>query len=259
MTGTMAGQCQEPVVDLWRNPIRVRGVRGGMENSFRPGHRGTGPGVITPDGCGVELYTRLAIADEPNIIAGAVPPGARILELGSGAGRMTHPLIERGFELTCVDESAEMLERIHGARTVGSTIENLDLAETFDVVMLASFLVHAADPAERQALLETCRRHVATDGCVLIQREGEGWHENLPRVRENGDGVVRVVSSEPVREGVRSVYVEYDHPDGIWSQTFLSRPLSTEEFENALAAADLAVDAYLTDDGVWVRAVRRRT
>jgi SAM-dependent methyltransferase len=226
-----------------------------MSQEQRPGHRGTGPGVITPDGCAVENYLRTPIGDEPEVIAASAPAGARILELGSGPGRVTHPLIARGFVLTCVDESPEMLDRVRGARTVCAPIEGLDLGETFDVVMLASFLVHAPEPATRQALLDTCRRHVAARGQVLIQREGEGWHENLPRVRDNGEGVVTVRSSEPVRPGVRSVHTESVYPEATWTQTFLSRPLSTEEFETALAEADLTVDAYLTADRTWVRAV----
>jgi hypothetical protein len=163
-------------------------------------------------------------------------------------------LIERGFALTCVDESPEMLEHVIGARTVCSTIENLDLAEAFDAVLLASFLVHTARPQDRQALLETCRRHVTDSGCVLIQREGQDWHDNVPREKSNADGVVRVLSSEPVVPGVRSVHVENVYPDARWTQTFLSRPLTVEQFEGALTEAGLVLDRYLTDDGVWARA-----
>jgi SAM-dependent methyltransferase len=221
---------------------------------MRDGHHGTGPGAITPDGCSVELYRRIPIGNEPDVIQAAVPAGARILELGSGVGRMTHPLLERGFSLTCVDESPEMLEHVTGARTVCSTIENIDLAETFDVVVLASFLVHTARPQDRQALLDTCRRHVSDGGCVLIQREGQDWHDNVPRERSNGDGVVRVLSSEPAAPGVRSVHVENVYPDGRWTQTFLSRPLTVEQFEDALTEAGLVLERYLTDDGIWAKA-----
>ena len=220
----------------------------------RSGYHGTGPGPITPDGCAVELWLRLALADEVEIIERSAPPGARILELGSGPGRMTHPLIDRGFDLTCVDESPDMLREIRGARTILSTIASLDLAETYDVVLLASFLVHAPDPGDRQALLATCRRHVAAGGQVLIQREAENRHENLPQERASGDGVVRVLSSTPVAPGVRSVQVENVYPDARWTQTFLSRPLSAEEFENALSAADLRLETYLKNDRTWARA-----
>ncbi len=112
----------------------------GMELSKRAGHQGTGPGVITPDGCAVEPYSRLPVGIEPDVVAGAVSPGPHILELGCGVGRVTHPLLERGFVVTAVDEYQEMLDRIRGARAMRSAIEDLDLGETFDVVMLASFL-----------------------------------------------------------------------------------------------------------------------
>ncbi|MFF9084852.1 class I SAM-dependent methyltransferase [Streptomyces sp. NPDC014991] len=225
---------------------------------MREGHEGTGPGAITPDGCAVELYARLPVGGEPDVIAAAVPAGAHILELGSGVGRVTHALLERGFTVTAVDESADMLARVRGARTICSPIESLDLGETFDVVMLASFLVHAGDEEVRRNLLRACVRHVAEGGCVLIQREGEDYHTHVPRERVDPSGfTVRIVSAEPVGDGVNSVRAEYVFPDAVWTQTFLSRPLTKEQFESALAEAGLEVDAYLTPDGIWVRALPR--
>ncbi|MFE3162237.1 class I SAM-dependent methyltransferase [Streptomyces sp. NPDC059224] len=223
---------------------------------MRDGYEGTGPGAITPDGCAVELYSRLSVGGEPDIIEAAVPAGAHILELGSGVGRMTHPLLARGFTVTAVDESAQMLERVHGARTIHSTIEELDLGEKFDVVMLASFLVHTGDPDVRRGMLRTCAAHVADGGCVLIQREGADYHSNVPRERVDPSGyTVRIVSARPVGDGVNSVHVEYEFPDAAWTQTFLARPLTREQFEEALAEAGLTATEYLTEDGVWVRAV----
>ncbi|MFB7112889.1 class I SAM-dependent methyltransferase [Streptomyces sp. NPDC056291] len=223
---------------------------------MREGHQGTGPGAITPDGCAVELYARLPVGSEPDVIAAAVPAGAHILELGCGVGRVTRPLLERGFTVTAVDESPDMLERVRGARTICSPIESLDAGETFDAVMLASFLVHTGDPEVRRGLLRTCARHVAEGGCVLIQREGGDYHINVPRERMDPAGfTVRILSAEPVGDGVNRVRAEYVFPDATWTQTFRSRPLTKEEFEGALAEAGLRVDRYLTEDGTWVRAV----
>ncbi|GAA1310993.1 class I SAM-dependent methyltransferase [Streptomyces sanglieri] len=227
---------------------------------MREGYSGTGPGAITPDGCAVELYRRLSVGDEPDVIAAAVPAGATILELGCGAGRVTHPLVGRGFEVTAVDESAQMLEHIRGARTVRSPIESLDLGEErFDVVMLASFLVHTSEHRVRDGMLRTCRKHVKDGGVVLIQREGADYHTDLPRERTHPAGyTVRIVSAEPVGDGVDSVRAEYVFDDARWTQTFRSRELSKEQFEGHLEAAGLTVDRYLTDDGIWVRAVPER-
>ncbi|MGW0907804.1 class I SAM-dependent methyltransferase [Streptomyces sp. NPDC002853] len=227
---------------------------------MREGYEGTGPGAITPDGCAVELYTRLSVGDEPDVIAAAVPAGTHILELGCGAGRVTRPLLERGFRVTAVDESAEMLEKVSAldgrVRTIRSPIETLDLGERFGVVMLASFLVHHGDTAVRRGLLRACRGHVTDDGCVLIQREGADYHTNLPRERVDPAGyTVRILSAEPLGDGVNEVRAEYVFPDAVWTQTFRARPLTKEEFEQALEEAGLRVDKYLTEDGVWVRAL----
>lgn len=223
---------------------------------MRAGHQGTGPGAITPDGCAVELYSRLPVGDEPEIVAGVVPAGTHILELGSGVGRMSHALLERGYTITAVDESPDMLERVRGARTICGPIEELDLGERFDAVLLASFLVHTGDEELRRALLRTCVRHLADGGCVLIQREGEDYHTNVPRERVDPRGfTVRIVSAEPIGDGTNSVRAEYDFPDASWTQTFRARPLTKEEFEAALGEVGLTVDAYLTEDRVWVKAV----
>ena len=227
-----------------------------MGIQMREGYKGTGSGAITPDGCAVELYTRLPVGDEPAVIAGVAPAGARILELGCGVGRMTHPLIERGYTVTAVDESAEMLERVRGARTIHASIEDLDLDETFDVVLLASFLVHTGDPEVRRGMLATCARHLADDGFILIQREGEDYHSNVPRERVDPRGfTIRIASTEPIGDGVHSVTAEYFFPDGEWTQTFRSRPMTKEQFEEALAEAGLRVDRYLTEDRIWVKVV----
>jgi SAM-dependent methyltransferase len=222
-----------------------------MSENARAGYAGTGPGEITPDGCAVDLYARLPVGTEPQVVARAVPPPASLLELGCGAGRVTRSLAALGYDVTAVDESAAMLARVDGARTVHSPIETLDLPGTFDVVLLASFLVHGRTAAE---MLRVCRRHVAPGGRVLVQREGPGWHEEVPRERPVAGGVARVVADEDAGDGFRAVHVEYEFPDAFWTQTFLSRPLTTEQFERLLADAGLTVDRYLTPDGSWVLA-----
>ena len=93
--------------------------------SAYPGYEGPGPGAITPDGRVVELYSRLP----PETSRTSSPPQhprAPILELGCGVRRVTYPLLERGFTVTAADESQEMLDRVHGARTVHSPIEDLE-------------------------------------------------------------------------------------------------------------------------------------
>lgn len=219
-------------------------------------HEGTGPGDFTPDGCSVQMWSRLATNGEPEIIESAVPAGATLLELGAGAGRMTRELRNKGFRVTAVDESAEMLAHIQDTATVRSTIEGLRLAERFDVVTLTSFLVNTADPLLRAEMLRTCAYHVADGGCVLIQCEG-AWHTDVEVGSQwERDGMtIRVAAREPAAGGARRTRMEYALEGAAWSQTFLSFRLTDEQTAAALAEAGLALDSWLTEDRTWLRAV----
>jgi hypothetical protein len=52
-----------------------------------------------------------------------------------------------------------------------------------------------------------------------------------------------------------SATVEYVVGDQCWTQTFTSMRLDSSELADALAAAGLRLDRYLTEDGSWFRAV----
>ena len=47
---------------------------------------GTGSGPITPDGSPVEFYKLVPVGAEPDIVAGVVPAGGSVLDLGAGSG-----------------------------------------------------------------------------------------------------------------------------------------------------------------------------
>lgn len=91
---------------------------------------------------------------------------------------------------------------------------------------------------------------------MLIQREGEDWHDRVPRERRNSDGgVIRVAAADPTDvPDTSAIRVAYAYPDPRRTQTFLSYRHIGGAFERALAGAVLAVECVLTDDGTWVRA-----
>ncbi len=90
----------------------------------------------------------------------------------------------------------------------------------------------------------------------LIRREGADYHVGLPREREDLEAgcTIRILSADPVGDGVDEVMAEYVLEDARWTRTFRSRALSAEQFEGCLDEARLVVDRYLTPDGVWVPA-----
>jgi SAM-dependent methyltransferase len=235
-----------------------------MTSSRRPDQallpHGDGPGAITPDGCSVEFYAALTPGQEPRIVHEAIPSGATILELGAGAGRVTHALLALGHPVVAVDESPEMLERIHGAETVLARIEDLDLGRRFDAVLFASYLLNVPDLAWRRTLLATCRRHVSDHGCVLIQRHEPEWfdtaapferkYDDLPQ----GELVYRMRDVTRPGPGLVSATMEYRIGERIWTQSFTSQRVDDSQLAEDLGAVGLAVDAFLTEDRSWVRA-----
>jgi SAM-dependent methyltransferase len=193
---------------------------------------------------------------EPEIVHAALPAGASILELGAGAGRVTHPLVALGHPVVAVDESAEMLARIRGAETVRARIQELDLGRRFDAVLLASFLVNTADRGLRGRFLEACRRHLGDGGCVLVQRHPPGWFDEATEGERAAGGVTyRLCDLRRPAPGLLAATVGYQVGDRVWTQSFTAERLDDDALAAALGDAGLAVDAYLTGDGSWVRAL----
>lgn len=220
---------------------------------------GTGPGVITPDGCAVEFYARLSDFGEPAIVHDAAGAGASILELGCGTGRITHPLVALGHQVVAVDESPEMLAHVRGAQTVCARIEDLSLGRRFDVVLLASHLINATDIPVRTAFLAACRRHVADDGCVIIQCHGPDWFATATESESTRDGIVfRLRDVSRPGPDLVSATVEYVIGDQRWTQTFTAMSLDDAALAAVLADAGLRLDRYLTQDRTWLRAVPER-
>jgi len=212
--------------------------------------------VITPDGCAVDFYALMPDFGESAIVHEAAGTGASILELGSGAGRVTHPLVALGHPVVAVDESPEMLAHVRGAETVCARIQDLSLGRRFGVVLLASHLINTDDET-RRTFLDVCRRHVADDGCVIIQQHSPEW---FAAARDSevvrGGMILRLRDVTRPAPNLVSATVEYVAGDRCWTQTFTTMRLDQAGLAAALAAAGLRLDRYLAEDRSWLRAVR---
>ncbi|MFN8620589.1 MAG: class I SAM-dependent methyltransferase [Chloroflexota bacterium] len=215
----------------------------------------TPPPAIAPDGSPVLLYRRLPAGEEPSIIAGAVPPGASILELGCGAGRITHPLVRDGFRVTAVDESNAMLAWVHGAERVAAPIEGLALRHRFDAVVLASHLVNTPDDGRRARFLDTCRRHVADGGVVLLEHHPADWLATAAEGEREVGGVsvaLREIRREPPFLSAVAVYTVEGK---VFRQPFTVRVLTTEELAGVLRAAGLEPARSITPSWTAARPI----
>lgn len=219
---------------------------------------GRGPGLMTADGCPVELWASLPAGDIPALLLSAIRPAGAVLDLGAGAGRLTHPLAEAGHAVTAVDESVDMLSRIHDAETICSTIEELRLDRRFDAVLLASHLVNVPDKAQCDRLLATCRHHVKDDGVVLIQRFTPDWARGAGGVVDLGAGISQELTITPTPEGsLVSVVATCTMGASRWDQAYVTRPLGDDDLGADLSRAGLRLDHWLSEDGRWVVATPR--
>ena len=208
---------------------------------------------IAPDGSPVALYARLPALGEPELIDDAVPAGAEILELGAGAGRVTGGLLALDHPVVAVDNSAAMLDRIHGAETVQADIETLELGRRFPVVVLASNFINHPEAEKRRELLACCARHVQPGGQVLLQGFPRDWTPSAAW-SELGDVRVRLRSwrlsgSEVVGE------MEYVVDGEQLVHSFESKLLTDDELDGDLAAVGLRRGRTLDDRGSWIEAL----
>ena len=109
----------------------------------------------------------------PNILK---PYGTRVLELGSGTGRIAVPLARAGYQVTGIEFEADMiaLARKKDYPAEALTIlqgdaRDFSLGQTFDAILLpCNFLNHFPDSGDALAVLRCCKRHLAEAGIVII-------------------------------------------------------------------------------------------
>ena len=106
--------------------------------------------------------------------AGRLRPEDRLLEIGVGTGRIARPLLARGFRLTGLDVSHEMVARLRAQLPAGSSGPDLVLADATRIALAASCFnvvisVHIFHliPDWRRALAEIQR--VLVSGGALLQ------------------------------------------------------------------------------------------
>jgi SAM-dependent methyltransferase len=213
---------------------------------------GAGRGAITADGCAVEVYLLLPPLGEPELISSALSPGASVLDLGCGTGRIARGLVARGHEVVGVDQSAEMLAHAIGFTTVHAPIADLDLNRRFDAVLLASHLVNTPIDAERRAILDTAARHLTRNGSVLAEWHPPEWFDRTTDGTGGTAGQVRIELADVQRDGdLLTATVRYWAGDDLWTQTFTSRRLDDEALHGELRDAGLSFERWLCDDRTW--------
>lgn len=159
-------------------------------------------------------------------LAGRLPAGARVLDLGCGAGRHALYLAHRGFRVTAVDISPAAIHRLSSrARTERVEVDawtcdasTFPFGEPFDLIV-AHGILHLMHSEPRDALIERIRRATRPGGYNVIAV----FTEALPSPPDlapfthglfrEGELAARYASWEPVLR--RSYILRDEHPGGI--------------------------------------------
>ena len=112
--------------------------------------------------------------DLPFYLELARQTGGPILEIGAGTGRITLPLLKAGFSVLALDSCREMLDGLDEklatqsgdirsrARTVHADMRDMDLGETFPLVILPfRTFQHILERRDQLVALRRCRDHLA--------------------------------------------------------------------------------------------------
>jgi SAM-dependent methyltransferase len=150
-----------------------------------------------------DLYVK-ADFDVPFFVSEVGRVKGPVIELTSGTGRLSVPLIEAGADLTCVDCSPGMLDILSGklaerglqAEVRCADVCRLDLPSRFDLAILPfqSFMEIVGEESQRAALAAVlaCLRPGGRFICTM----------HNPAVRRSQvDGVLRVVGRFPTPGG----------------------------------------------------------
>ena len=131
--------------------------------------------------------------DALNVIAGDIPPGSSVLELGCGNGRFTEYLMKKkSCRVYIVDKDRYLFHKARAfardgicADLQGTEWKDYFQGRHFDRIVLADVLEHLSDPAD---VLKSCRAFLKPDGSVLISVPNfahndillQLYHDDLP-------------------------------------------------------------------------------
>lgn len=209
--------------------------------------------------------------DIPFFVTEAQKVSGRVLELMAGTGRLSIPLIEAGVDLTCVDLSEGMLERLQAklrakrlsAVVHQSDIRDLELDARFELAVIPfhSFSEILAR-ADQVKALRSAAGHLSEGGRLICALH------NPPVRLKQVDGALRLTGSHEIEGGllVVSGFERYDPQTSIVSRTQMYELFGADgrleskrvlemrfcligpsEFEQLAAEAGLRVEALYGD------------
>jgi ubiquinone/menaquinone biosynthesis C-methylase UbiE len=198
--------------------------------------------------------------------------GGKVLELTSGTGRVSIPLLQAGIDLTCVDYSKGMLavlRRKLDKNRLSCSVFNMDMTELslqdrFDLIVIPfhSFS-EIVDKSKHKRTLERIRAHLIERGrfiCTLQNpkdriRSMDGSLKHLGKFPTDSAGSLVVQSlsnynaSAQMAHGFQS-YAIYDDPNALIGKRYLEINFylfAKSEFEDLIHSTGFQVEELYGD------------
>lgn len=151
---------------VWTDPRpSAEAIKGFYTHHYRSSYKGS----AEPKRKHILRETRRAIARFRRI-QGLLRPGARVLDVGAGAGFFPYVVRSRGFEVVGLEPNQGYCDwgnRVLGVEVMGGTLQDFDLSATpFDIITLNHVLEHLPDPA---AALSRLRDWLEPEGLLVVE------------------------------------------------------------------------------------------
>ncbi|MFF5986750.1 class I SAM-dependent methyltransferase [Prauserella flavalba] len=123
-----------------------------------------------------QMYPDTETPATVEFLASLVEPGARVVELGAGTGRLAVPLAAKGLSVHAVEVSGQMLEKLRErdpqgtVKTVRADFTEHVVDGNFDLCYIVCNTLFMVPDPERQ--IETLRRageHLAPGGTLVVE------------------------------------------------------------------------------------------
>lgn len=159
-----------------------------------------------------DIYDKFVVSDFDidYFLDAAKSANGKVLELMSGTGRVSIPLVEAGIELTCVDYSQEMIDILSKklkqkslqAETIVADIRDFELGQQFDLIFIPFHAFPEITDRDNQLeALKAIERHLIPDGTFICT-----LHNPLVR-RKSVDNQLRLAGKFPTETGQMFVWL----------------------------------------------------
>lgn len=211
---------------------------------------------VAPDGSPVAFYRRLPATGEPELIHDLIAPGASVLDLGCGPGRIAGPLVGLGHPVTGIDDGPGMIAALPpGVEGIVADARTIRLGRRFEAVLMASHIVN--DPEAGLDFVATAAAHLTPNGVVVGETYPPDWdpEPSIGRVTRLGDARIELLRATVI-DHVLEAEVRYGIDDLVWQQAFRARLFDEAAFQELLADGGLALDRWLPRPGWFVAGLR---